>query len=862
MSEVPFPHLRFVGVEFDRARLHSGGESSAQTITNKQNRVAHSEHLRKQLANLNAWWGEQKKLRGEQGAPEIKGIPLWVKIDPSEQNADFLRGFGFQIVAEEEDGFVLLAADEQTFTIAGQKLDAFREALPRKDKPASIYEIAQQETEEDRIKRVLPAGLWDSWRTLDDAKPLVADLSISCDLGQPSDFKPQGEGESDEHYQLRLQRRELRIKTLQRELDELKLNREQQIEAYITAYKGQILDCYDGSKGIDFPDSFTIRVQICGQGFKDIVRTFPYLFQVEEIEDVLNDGADLGAAQDSVVEVLPPSVEAPSACIIDSGIQEDHKFLGFGIKADHSYNFIPGQSPSDTADYVKFVGHGTQVAGGVLFPNEIPIEGKYQLAGYVQNARILDVNNKLSELNQPAAYIQQITQHYNSKYRTRIFNHSINAAIPFRTPHMSTWAAAIDKVSYENDILIVQSGGNIQSRNPNLVQMGVENHLQAGRKYPDYLYEPSSKLANPAQSFQALTVGAIGASDYSDESRVSIGGAEKCSAFSRTGLGIWDSIKPEVVEIGGDLLQTTSPPFQVSEHPGVAPLLIQSTLYGRNALGTCSVGTSYAAPRIAALALDLQRMLPEETALLYRALIANSARWPRWAEEATDKYSVMRQIGYGRPDPLRALENDPYRVTLVISGETLSAREAKMFRVPVPAKLRSPGSEFDVRIDITLSYAAMPRRTRQGHRQYLSCRLDWKCSKKGEPEGAFRRSLFADIESDSIKYEYLPWMLRNDDYGQIPEVRRNHGTLQKDWAIVKGRDLPEDFLIGVVGHPGWDKANQYPAKFALAVSFEAVNRDIEIYEEVRVLLDNIRVQENKVSIRLDEINPNDQVGDI
>lgn len=46
------------------------------------------------------------------------------------------------------------------------------------------------------------------------------------------------------------------------------------------------------------------------------------------------------------------------------------------------------------------------------------------------------------------------------------------------------------------------------------------------------------------------------------------------------------------------------------------------------------------------------------------------------------------------------------------------------------------------------------------------------------------------------------------------------------------------------------------------VSFEAVNRDIEIYEEVRVLLDNIRVQENKVSIRLDEINPNDQVGDI
>lgn len=218
---------------------------------------------------------------------------------------------------------------------------------------------------------------------------------------------------------------------------------------------------------------------------------------------------------------------------------------------------------------------------------------------------------------------------------------------------------------------------------------------------------------------------------------------------------------------------------------------------------------------------------------------------------------MLSRIGYGRPDRERALSNDPHRVALVISDEDLYAREAKLFRVPVPAGLRAAESNYDVRIDVTLSYAAMPRRTRQGHRQYLSCRLDWKCSGKGQSEVSFRSQLFAEGDSVSDHDGHFPWMLRNDQHGGIPEARRNLGTLQKDWAVVESHDLPEDFMIGVVGHPGWDTANRYPAKFALTVSFEAVNGDIEIYEDVRVLLDQIRVQEDSVSIQIDDLELDD-----
>jgi hypothetical protein len=843
MPPQEYPHLPFVGVEVDRARLNGGGSSSPQTDENKRNRQAHADRLKAMLDHLSAWWGEQKAQRATAGLPEAIGIPLWIKIDPNADNAEFLRGMGFCIVSEEEDGFVLVAADDQTFVVSGQKLDDFRNELPRKDRPASIYEIGQPETETERIRRILPEKLQDSWQTTPDYQTVIVDLSISCDVKQPSDSKPREEGESDEHFEGRVRRRETRIAEMLKDIDDLQQKREAQIERYVSAYRGEILKCYGNNNGAEFPDSFTMRVSISGQGFKDIVRTFPYLFMVESLEDVVIDESGLEpSAFNYDVTISEPEEGAPSVCVIDSGMQEGHRLLALGINPSHSRNFIPSDSPTDTADYVDPIGHGTPVAGNVLFPESIPEHGELRLSGFVQNAKILNAQNQLPDSVLPALYIDQIVSHYHEKYKTRIFNHSINARVPYRSPHMSTWAASIDKISYQRDVLVIQSVGNIRVADAEPIRFGLQNHLQEGRDYPEYVHAPSCRLANPAQSFQALTVGAISNADYNDGARSAIAGKDRSSALSRSGPGIWGSIKPEVVEVGGDLVKTDTIPVLVSQHRDVSPPLIQSTRFGQPAVGQQCVGTSFAAPRVSGLAMQLQSMMPNESALLLRALIANSARWPTWAEQDADPLSVIHRIGYGRPDSERAIGNDPHRVTLVVSGEDLYAREAKLFRVPVPDRLRAAESNFDVRIDITLSYSAMPRRTRRGHRQYLSCRLDWKCSAKGQTEDAFRNDLFMTDNEDRDYEAYFDWNLRNeDDRGKINGVSRNRGTLQKDWAIAKSHELPEDFLVGVVGHPGWDKANQYPARFALVVSFELVNREIEIYEDVRVLLEQLQV---------------------
>ena len=80
---------------------------------------------------------------------------------------------------------------------------------------------------------------------------------------------------------------------------------------------------------------------------------------------------------------------------------------------------------------------------------------------------------------------------------------------------MSAWAAEIDQLSHLYDVLFVVSSGNINPSGSAALP-GVIQHLTAGREYPAYLCEASCRIANPAQSFQALTVGSVSYGKFED----------------------------------------------------------------------------------------------------------------------------------------------------------------------------------------------------------------------------------------------------------------------------------------------------------------------------------------------------------
>lgn len=863
--------LRFTGA----ARLSGGGKPSPQTIANTNARKAHSASLRNAAARVSFSWKQKQEEREREGLPVAsQGVPILLTVDTS-LDLDVLREkFDFEIVAEQEDGFVIVAAQDVELADFQAMVEGFAVTVRGSARIAKVHALFDDPDQTDRLLRVLSAELAAVWPTIQEDDQLVVDVGISCvGVQEIPTYPMRGKRDTDADWARKEQQWSEARANAYEAWDRIRLDREAEIERFVEFYGAEILALVDGSAfAAALPDSFSIRLRISGKGLKDFLLSYPYIFEVVEPEEV---GLPTHEAQldgEGVLGAAPqkPPAKAPAVCVLDSGMQEGHVLLAPAIDAAQSYCFLPGK-PGDTADYVKPGGHGTRVGGAVLYGESVPKSGSPALALWLQNGRVLDDNNLMPvELFPPQVIRAAVERFHNGPRGTRIFNQSINAQSYCRTRYMSAWAAEIDLLSEQHDILLIQSAGNLPvSGTP--PHLGIKNYLEGGLDYPKYFQEPSARVANPAQSLQALTVGSIAYGLFQHgpwETFALLPGYP--SAFSRSGPGIWSVIKPEVVEYGGDDVRTKDDPLNVHDGSVLAaacPELVRSTLYSPGpACDRDDVGTSYAAPKVARLAAKLQALLPMESALLYRALIVQSARWPDWAEswlrearelgpDQADRKEVLlgrmtrvvRSIGFGLPDEARATSNSDHRVTFVTQGEVrIRAGECHIYDVPVPAELRQQGDEFNIRIDVTVSYVAQPRRTRRNLRHYLSTWVDWKASKLGEGLEAFKARALRDDESlsdEPVAGSPLPWALNDrSTAGFVRDLRRNSGTVQKDWAVVKSNALPPDFCLAVVGHQGWSRDPDTSARYAVAVTFEILGQEISIYEPLRVSAEELQIQ--------------------
>ena len=654
-----------------------------------------------------------------------------------------------------------------------------------------------------------------------------------------SDYPKQKADESNDIFSKRCQNWLNRRDGTYEEWDDLAFERQQEFINFVEGYDGRIISSFiegDIPNAAKLPDSFSCRIKISGKGLRDLVFNFPYIFDVSELDEFAEiiPQPDISVASPTF-KLEAPKSNAPKVCVIDSGIQERHSLLKAAIDAQNSTCWIPGKI-NETADGVSNGGHGTRVAGAVLYPRAIPRTGNEKAVCWIQNARVLDTDRKLPEQLFPPNLLGNIVGFYNDKTETRIFNHSITGSLPCRTQYMSAWAAAIDNLTWQKDILFIVAAGNLPlDSRVGKTRLSVREHLEANRLCPDYLLEDSSRIANPAQSFQALTVGSISPASYHIPPYSSISQKDKPSSFSCSGLGIWETIKPEVVEYGGDLVKDEGIPPNIIIRKEVCPELVRSTLSDASAFASDNVGTSFAAPKVSHIAACVAAELPDEKCLLYRALIVQSARWPGWTlADDVDKLHVLRQIGYGIPNLDRALGNSPSRITLITRGERLiRARQAHIYQVKLPEELRTQGEAHEILVEVTLSYKAQPRRTRRNRRKYLSTWLDWDCSKKGQDPDRFLKKILDEYDApeDPKKGEKgFRWNLgKQNNHGIIRDVSRSAGTLQKDWTVVKSFDLTEAFCIAVVGHEGWNNDPNAEVPYSLVVSFEAVGVNIPIY---------------------------------
>lgn len=862
-----FEYLPLVLREHGPARFRPAPQpEDLTTVTNKANRPAHSGGLRTHASNVSVHWQAQQDARVQSGLPPITGIPLLLKIDTSLDLDDLRRQFEFEIVSEQEDGFVIVGSEDVDLTLFQQKLTDFVAAVSGSANVAKIHELREDLTQEERLRLVVTDVLFQDWSTIADDAQYICDVSIAC-VGNweiPSKPKQNARWKNETWARKENEWSTSRLEAYDK-WDALKEQRLQGVREILDFHQAEILMDVDDiqAEALTLPDSFTLRLRISGEGFKDLVLNYPYVFEVAEPDDIETPqqiARDLKAAQ-ARLDILPPDPAAPAVCIVDSGIQEEHFLLEPGIDKETSHCFLPDTSNSDVADYVPPGGHGTRIAGAVLHGEVVPKAGEVALECWVQNARVLDNGCRMPETMFPPAVLREVVKRFHEgKRKTRVFNHSINADAPCRTRHMSAWAAEIDLLSNDYDVLIIQSSGNLKSSRP-APRLGIAEHITGGKPYPTYLAESACRIASPGQSLQALTVGSVAYGPFeSREWRSLASTSGQPSAFSRAGLGIWHSIKPEVVEYGGDcLLSGRNPPTVDTPTIGrdCYPELVRSTMHGGPAFDRDEVGTSYAAPEVARIAARLQSILPDEPSLLYRALIVQSARWPQWAAHLTpdEQSNLLRRIGFGIPDIDRATTNTDFRTTFVTHQEqSLGPGDCHIYQVPIPPMLRSPADDYDVRIDVTLSYAAAPRRTRRTPQGYLATWLDWISNGRGEPFTDFRdRAVKRDVDPPKSPGA-IGWTIESrSNWGTIRDIRRNVGTVQKDWAIVKSNAIPEDFCIAVRGHRGWSRDPDAAARYTLVVTFDIVGHEIPIYTPLRTAVLELHAEvEAEIEVEVEE----------
>lgn len=807
-----FPHLKFSEKLVGRARFNSNrGGIHPTTEDNKRNRQGHSEDLLGITTKLNTDWTshiyERDSLHLAPLNEEIK--PIFLQINPdlfADVNFD-LQSLGIEIISEEENGFIIGASMDDLRSLS-EKINLFAENERGGGKIADLWQIIDGNREDWKPRHILSPSLFKKWSTIDDNVAYEVEVSIAFDKPIRVTLNPESS-----RYDSQFAKYEDLVKERMNKMFE----RQDDFEDFIKFYNGKLI-----SDIIELEDSFGCQISITGKGLKDFVINYPYVFEVSEVEQVSGiTGTDIGTF-DFDLEILPPISDAPEVGIIDSGIMEGHKFLVSAIKKEKSKSYVHGDSSVD--DKVENGGHGTKVAGALLYPNGIShLSGVYQLPCFVRNLRVLNSENQL-EHQFPAELMQKIV---NENLDCKIFNLSICSKTPYRKKHMSLWAAMLDKLIHEKKVLFIAASGNITRK-------VINHYITNDVEYPHYLSMPYCRLANPAQSSFSIVVGSINHLSLDTDDWKSIGDENEVAPYSRIGSGIWGHIKPDVVEYGGGMQISKNGLNRISNKDTSVELLRS----GGRAFNKESVGTSFATPKVTHIVAELLKLYKDEDINLIRALLVQGARLPNEFFYHPTKLSIQH-FGYGVPSLKRVTENTEHRITFY-NTNAIKAEEGQIYSLKIPQELREQGDEYKILIEVTLAYTAKNRRTRQKTKSYFSTWLEWKSSNLFDTYEEFKDRTLSELNGEKIEnYERsnggaIQWKIRErSSWGEVEEISRNKSSLQKDWVILNSYDLPEELHFAIVAHKGWDVYKE-PIPYAITVSIEILGADIPIYESIRI----------------------------
>ena len=253
------------------------------------------------------------------------------------------------------------------------------------------------------------------------------------------------------------------------------------------------------------------------------------------------------------------------------------------------------------------------------------------------------------------------------------------------------------------------------------VSIGNVNNLPVREWPPQDDLGEHDRLIAPADSIRAITVGSVALYD-SEDSYVK---SNEPSAFSRRGPGANYSVKPEIVDYGGNYSNN----FEINGL-GMKGLDLKGNLVE-------DIGTSYSTPRVVQKFASIYEEMTNSDMLLAKAMLVHAARINS-RDILDENPDYIKYYGFGIPpiEVQEILQCSEDEVTLIFRQKVTEGIHLEMYDFPYPKSLIKDG-KFVGEIGMTLAY--LPPLDEKYGREYCRSNVDvsfgtYSFTEEGSPE--------------------------------------------------------------------------------------------------------------------------------
>lgn len=536
-----------------------------------------------------------------------------------------------------------------------------------------------------------------------------------------------------------------------------------------------------------------------------------------------------------------------AVCILDTGVNNGHPLLTPCLKDEDCQAVDPAWGRHDHDK------HGTLMAGVSAFGNlqEILIHNeKIPLRHRLESVKILPPNGTTDPELWGYVTSQAISKAViQAADRKRIGCMAVTANDTRDQGRPSSWSAEIDQIC---------SGTDLEEKQLFIVSTGNCNETRTLAECCDYpKTQINESIHDPAQSWNALTVGAFTNLDHISDSTLQgydpIAPAGGLSPFSTTS-SIWDDkwpIKPEIVMEGGNIAKDGS--GFVTECDDLSVLSTfrdpqEAHFYPFNM-------TSAATAQAAWVAAQIQSEYPDYWPETIRALMIHSAEWPDkikqqfLSDESKTAYKrLLRICGYGVPNLDKALYSASNSLTMISQAEIqpydqkekggYCTKDMHIYELPWPQDvLQSLPDDTKVQMRVTLSYFIEPGPGEIGWQdryRYASHGLRFELNSPGEEKEQLIRRINAAARDEENGH---PGTDSAADYWTLGQAR-NKGSIHSDIWKGYASDLALSNLIAIRPTIGWWRERSHLGKwnsrtrYSLIVSITTPSEEVDIYTPV------------------------------